>query len=419
MTTRLEEAVTMSLTRAVPGLLAGALLLTTACSDTSAPGGPDAAAMHPQAAPRAPSLATLAGAIPGFGGLYLEAGVPTVYLTDLGQEGAARAVLGRYGFSGVRAVQGQFAYQDLDRWFQLLSREGLALPGTVLADLDEAANRVLIGVEHAAAAASIRGLAARLGVPAAALVVREMEPIGYAATLRDRIDPRIGGIQIHFSNFLCTLGFNASDGGEASFITNSHCTDRQGGVESTVYYQPLQSVDGTSIGTEVEDPAYQRNIPGCPRGKRCRRSDAARAAYHAGISFDPGRIARTSGPNTGSLDIVGFFDFGAEDLRDNFTVGETLNKVGRTTGWTQGTVSNTCVTVSVSGTNIAQICQTIVSNTVQIVGGGDSGSPVFVQTGASTANLSGILWGGNSSGTLFVFSPLKNIEQELGNLATL
>jgi hypothetical protein len=309
----------------------------------------------------------------------------------------------------------QHSAQQAARWFESMATEGLALPGTVLADHDERTNRVVVGVEHGAAAASIRGLAARLGIPASALDVRVMEPIVYAATLRDRIDPRVGGIQIHFGNFLCTLGFNATDGAQNSFITNSHCTNRQGGTEGTVYYQPLQSVDGASIATEVEDPGYVRNIAGCPKGKQCRRSDASRAAYNPGINFDLGRIAQTSGPNNGSLTITGFLDFTGEDLRTSFTIGETLNKVGRTTGWTQGAVTATCATVNVSGSKFSQLCQTIVERAgTAIVGGGDSGSPVFTSNG----RLAGILWGGNSSGTLFVFSPLANIEQELGNLGT-
>ena len=32
--------------------------------------------------------------------------------------------------------------------------------------------------------------------------------------------------------------------------------------------------------------------------------------------------------------------------------------------------------------------------------------------------LLGNLWGGNSSGTVFVYSPIANIERELGALAT-
>jgi hypothetical protein len=314
----------------------------------------------------------------------------------------------------VAAPAAAHAPQQVERWFQVMAREGLALPATVMADYDERTNRVVIGVEHAAAAASIRGLAARLGVPAEVLEIREMEPIVQVATLRDRIDPRVGGIQIHFGNFLCTLGFNAADGAENSFITNSHCTNRQGGVESTTYFQPTSTVDGVSIATEVEDPTYQRNIAGCPQGKKCRRSDASRARLNGSINFDRGRIAQTSGPNNGSLTITGFLDFTSEDLRTSFPSGTTVRKVGRTTGMTQGSVTSTCATVNVSGTNISQICQTIVSASVTIVGGGDSGSPVYIGSA-----LAGILWGGNSSGTLFVFSPLANIEQELGNLSVL
>ena len=63
-----------------------------------------------------------------------------------------------------------------------------------------------------------------------------------------------------------------------------------------------------------------------------------------------------------------------------------------------------------SGSNIMQLCQTFVS---AAVGGGDSGSPVF--TGTGNVTLVGILWGGNSAGTQFVFSPLKSIKDELGS----
>jgi hypothetical protein len=92
-------------------------------------------------------------------------------------------------------------------------------------------------------------------------------------------------------------------------------------------------------------------------------------------------------------------------------VGQTVNKVGRTTGWTQGRVSNTCVNTGVQGSNIVQLCQTFVAAGV---GSGDSGSPVF--SGTSSVTLVGILWGG--SGNQFVYSPISNIEQELGALTT-
>lgn len=100
-------------------------------------------------------------------------------------------------------------------------------------------------------------------------------------------------------------------------------------------------------------------------------------------------------------------------------MGETANKVGRTTGWTYGPVIETCINSIVLGAEkpIIQLCQTRVRAGVD---GGDSGSPVFRPQGNSgRSTLLGILWGGSVSGEVtFVFSPMFNIERELGLLAT-
>jgi hypothetical protein len=244
------------------------------------------------------------------------------------------------------------------------------------------------------------------------------EPIHQVATLRDRWRPTQGGIQIHFGQFLCTLGFNADDGTDRSFITNSHCTNTQGGVEGTQYYQPTSTVDPTVIATEVEDPTYFRG-GACPRGRKCRWSDASRARYSSGVGSTRGAIAKTSAANNGSLEVTGTFTVASQDnTTSSFPIGKTVNKVGRTTGWTRGNVTNTCVNTNVSGSNITQLCQTFVQDPggAVVVGGGDSGSNVFGITIGDDVELVGILWGGNSNGTMFVFSPLKQVQQELGPL---
>jgi hypothetical protein len=283
--------------------------------------------------------------------------------------------------------------------------------GAVWVDADEARNRVTIGVERGTSMAQVRSAVARLGVPSGAVVVEEVEPVRFAATLRDRVRPVVGSLQINFPGFLCTLGFNATRNGQRSFITNSHCTNVQGGVESTPYWQPTQGVAPTQIATEVADPAYTTG-GGCPIGRRCRRSDASRARYASGTTSTLGRIARTSGANNGSLTITGNFSITGEG---SASVGQTVHKIGRTTGWTRGSVSNTCVNVNLSGTNISQLCQTFVPAGV---GSGDSGSPVFRRVGTgSNVTLVGILWGGSGS-SLYVFSPISNIETELGALTT-
>jgi hypothetical protein len=97
--------------------------------------------------------------------------------------------------------------------------------------------------------------------------------------------------------------------------------------------------------------------------------------------------------------------------------GQEANKIGRTTGWTYGTVTETCVDVLASGTNHIRLCQSIVDAGVN---SGDSGSPVFALRRGSDVTLLGILWGGSTdeANPEFAFSPLSGVERELGSLRT-
>ena len=309
------------------------------------------------------------------------------------------------------AERSQVAQDRLAALFPEASREVLAMPGTVFADHDEVRGKLVFGVENDNAIPGIqRSLIAR-GLTADEFVIEHAQPIRMLETLRDKFRPTRGGIQIHFSGYLCTMGFNVDHAGGRSFITNSHCTSKQGGVESTKYYQPISTTDPTVIATEVADPAY--SSVGCSAGKVCRRSDASRALYSSGIDSDRGIIAKTTGVNSGSLTTNGFFTITDQDDA-NTSFSGTINKVGRTTGWTAGTVTGTCVNVNVQGSNVQQQCQTLVTNnSADIVDSGDSGSPVFQITDGNNVRLVGILWGGGGT-TQFVFSPLKNIQDELG-----
>ncbi|HEV2084912.1 MAG TPA: hypothetical protein VGR09_07505, partial [Gemmatimonadales bacterium] len=217
-----------------------------------------------------------------------------------------------------------------------------------------------------------------------------------------------------FPGFLCTLGFNALRNGQRSFITASHCTNHQGGVEATPYYQPLQTTAPVKFATEVSDPGYSQSKTGCPVGSRCRFSDASRAAYASTTTSSLGKIAKTTGPNNGAVTINGNFSITAEG---SASVGQVVGKVGRSSGWTTGKVTNTCVNIAVQDTDIVQLCQTIVTARSRA---GDSGAPAF--KGTSNITLVGILWGANLNasgvGTLYAYSPISNIERELGALTT-
>jgi hypothetical protein len=401
---------------------AGAFLLAAACRDASepvAPGEvPDAllrtAPQQPSANPNA-----LGRGVAGFGGFFLDAsGVPTAYLTDPGQRGATmRALAPWFSARGVdpnqlRVIKGDFDFNRLQGWFDRASPVALAVSGSVFADLDEASNRLRFGVENAAAMAGVQHALATRGIPASAVIVELAEPIRFVATLQGQVRPVQAGLQINFGQYLCSIGFNAQSGTTRSFVTASHCTNHQGGTEGTQYYQPLAPRFGGSsevIATEVADPVYFKG-GACPKGRSCRYSDASRAAYSSGTQYVLGGIEKTTGANNNSLTISGSFQVGG---KDDGVVGDIANKVGRTTGWSQGRITATDVNTSVSGSRITLLGQTFVSAKV---GGGDSGSGVFIITSGTTVDLSGVLWGGNQSGTQFVFSPLSQVEQELGGL---
>jgi hypothetical protein len=292
-------------------------------------------------------------------------------------------------------------------------------PGVVFTDADETSGRLVVGVLNRGVEGQVRGRLRALGLDSQSVDVVETEPIIALATLRDRFpDVVVGGLQIRFSQYLCSLGFPAIRGDERGFVTASHCSDKQGSVDGTTYYQPLDQIASDLIGTEIADPAYARGSgQDCPRSRRCRSSDANFSRSLGPRSMSVGKIARTTG--LGSLTI--------DPANPPFTItgegeaakGTFVNKVGRTTGWTRGSVSNTCVDTSVQGSTILLLCQTFVTGNGVIVQGGDSGSPVFGDpSGSGSVTLLGGLWGGNQSGTQFVYSPMANIEADLGDLIT-
>ena len=319
--------------------------------------------------------------------------------------------------------QGPPVHLEVPDRFAQASPEVMALPGTVFAARDQSTGQLVFGVERPAVARDIAPIMARKGIPETDYRIRITEPIHFmhalqneyaSATLRTEHEPLVGGVQIHWSRYVCTLGFSAEHDDGWSFVTASHCTDRQGSTGDTQYNQPHRDVSPDPIGFEADDPAYFRRGL-CSRGKICRYSDAARVRYEPGVPSQPW-VAKTTGVNTGAVQAPSYFRITDQDTSADRFDG-TIHKVGRTTGWTSGTATDTCAMVNVARSNIQLLCQTLVENPgARIVDGGDSGSPVFTLNGTDDAELVGILWGGNQSGDMFIFSPLSGIQRELGRL---
>ena len=434
-------------TRAFVALATCAVVAIAACSETTTPSS--AVRTHSSAAlvaqQETPSQLSVANAVPGFGGYFIdETGAPTVYLTDVGQRDAAAAALAGFlaGFgwtaTDLQVRQAQYDYLQLDGWYRAARGGALAIAGAVLGDIDEANNRITFGGLDAGVLANIASVVAQSGIPAAAVALQIRAPVVNAATLRDRTRPAFGGLQIQFFPspvsplvLLCTLGFNAIDGTDTSFVTNSHCSNVQGGTETpTDYYQAVRggvlADPANFIAREVEDPDYALGgLEGpCPIGRRCRISDASRARYSGGLPFTLGRIARPAfenviaGQDTILVDAANpQFTIVAEQMRG--VVGQRLNKVGRTTGWTSGLITETCVDINITASEITQLCQDLVD---AHVAGGDSGSPVFGLNTDGTVFLAGILWGSSTNletgAVQFIMSPLESVKAEIGDVKT-
>jgi hypothetical protein len=165
----------------------------------------------------------------------------------------------------------------------------------VYLDIDERRNRLVFEVE----ADAIDGFTVRLQsflrgirVPFEAVIVEVAEPVEPLELLTDRIRPVPAGVQIGTASGFCTLGANAVRFGVRGFVTASHCTATQGGVEGTVFSQN-QPGASNQIGVETVDPPLFTG-GSCPSGRKCRRSDAAFIAYDsAGLSAGP-KIANPS-----------------------------------------------------------------------------------------------------------------------------
>jgi hypothetical protein len=422
--------------------------VAAACSDVAVTGPdafePESGSLFRTAPPEAAFEGTIdaafvriAGDVPGFGGFYYdEAGTLNVVMAPAAQPmsrgemvnrlAAHLEAMGQDASAAHAAVarEGQYDFAQLDAMHRR-AMQVLGLEGTVFTDADEVRNRVVIGVEHDAAAAAVERAVAMLDLPAGAVIIERAQPVFPEQTLRDRVRPVVGGLQINFPGSLCTHGFNvrpAHPGAQhvQGFVTNSHCTSSRGNMVRTPYWQPSGSPDtlhANFIGREEWDLPPTTGGD-CPPGRVCRWSDSAGGRYSPGVENMLGAIARTTffgegvtpGTREGSLIVDPAnprWNIVAE--LPNPVVGQMLHKTGRTNGWTRGPVTITCQTVNVGGSNYTMFCQDRI-NTWSA--GGDSGSPYFVRDGeTNNVALIGIHWGSDGAGNT-VMSAMANIRYE-------
>ena len=381
----------------------------------------------------------LANEIPGFGGYYLDSsGTLVAYVTDLSRGPALRGRLqasvraGRTG-AGNRTVvirQGQFDFPALARWRDIVSDQLLGVvPGVVMSDADEMANRVTIGIDERVAP-GVRGEVlkrlAPLGVPANA--IRFAPSAAASPNARTRAEIAQGAGSVDATRLVdvpaatvagyevlspdgrgCTLGPTVLYNGSPAALVSSHCSPATYALDNS----GSRTTDGAPIGYEIADPS-----PTC--GTRCRRSDAALILLQPRAMAEYGRIARTvdaasgwghygslnvdqSNPTRDVVDVIDIYDISA---------GLVVYKTGRVTGTTLGTISNTCAD-QVGTDSYVRACSIVSS---YYSDEGDSGAPVYaVMAGidGNPARLVGLHWGNDTvnhtSSSSYVYWALSEI----------
>ncbi len=333
--------------------------------------------------------------------------------------------------SGIVFRQGQFSFSELVAWEKTLFPKLRMVPGFLSIDADEAQNRVVVRVASQDVNAAIYQVANDLGAASTMLTIEVGQRAQMLHTLSARIRPTSAGYQISNDiSQLCTLGWNvhATYVGEG-FLTASHCNYGPLGQGGTNGYRHQPTVGNGSqnrLGWVHTNPAWTRTDAECGGITICALADAMFVKY-ANTPADTGakRVAYTDvlGQNygAGSLEAHGWFTntYGPQDAY----VGQTVDKVGRTTGWTRGTVAATCEyqpVYEVGGDTTLVLCAARMTGSR--VGGGDSGAPVFWLVQGNWYFHVGILFAGTTgrngetctSGCEIWFSSWSNIVSHLG-----
>lgn len=389
-------------------------------------------------------MRSVSRAIPGFGGLYFDsAGRVTVLV----QPGVSRAaVRGRIvslltlekRLADARTGQGRtirfatadFDYEQLATWRDLLSDALMSVADVVSIDLDEVRNRIAVGLASDAARRSVSQVLETLNIPAAAVIAERQEPLSLASqTLQDRFRPITAGTRVDIEGSgSCTLTLLAVryTVGQTVMIVPGHCSRQMWSLDNGRIAQPF---DGYGyFGQETFDrPGYFCGTALLNGACRYAEISTYNVQPYTGApnewSFTLGRIARTQGRTWGYTGVGGstVVDSASPYFQITATtpypyVGDFVNKVGYSTGWTYGMVYKTCVDYLASQT------KKVVCNDYADLGvnHGDSGAPVFYDRPYESppqATFVGMVWAidpSRAGGS--VFSNYNQMTQELGSL---
>lgn len=387
--------------------------------------------------------------LPGFGGLYLDSTGVLVVRAPADSDGeVVRSALSAHSNmlniepdlqrqlkqrERVRIVSAQYPFSHLRVWKAALARHRAPGDGIVMLDANEATNQVFAEVVDSSTIAHVLELAANEGIPPTAIHV---ELGGYPAAitavssfvpsdaslwsdnsrrpdatplpsghLQQRVNVKVGGVQIMTAGYKeCSIGFFVL----GDFVTASHCapgTPGNGGLGPI--YQASPSDPLGWYGGIYNNRVWNVSNVNCGIYHRCTHADAMHVQNGTGWPVQKS-VARPGGPNMFSYSI-------ASPIQMNVTaiVGNSVKRVGRSTGEVNGSVIHTCsdMTDTTFATPRIVLCSVKV-NGGPSPSGGDSGGPVFQDYVAGTVNAYGIAFASRTpnDGVGYYYSPISAIQ---------
>jgi hypothetical protein len=283
--------------------------------------------------------------------------------------------------SPIRLHRVSHDYAELYAWLEAVGPALARVPGVSSIGIDERTGRIHVGVDDGRAR-SLAIEAASGRVPATAFVA-EVLPRAVDSGLHDTFSAMGGGIQITRGIGACSAGFVGwrrdpdtlqPDYEYKVLFTASHCTSDQFNVVGNVFGQPTVM---RPVGVEVDESRIYY-APGCPNGYQyCRHADVAVIKLADSIPINAFAVAWSSPtvhPN--NPPVYGWYSYSGSGFT-GVLQGDSVIKVGRTTGETRGRVGITCADrQSTQSPGLWTICA---MNATATGDGGDSGGPVYVR----------------------------------------
>lgn len=362
-------------------------------------------------------LAAIADRVPGFAGIFYDTtGQLVVQLVQPQRLNEARnevrnivvhdgmepeVIAERQAqLDAIEVRQARFSFRQLYDWHQMVKRAVIGPDGQTISWISSTQNSIFVGFSDSTQLEAIGREVNALALPDDAVRVdyfpgRFRNSVGHGSRSAKHVEtavgdppyylnqsyrPIIAGLQTSelppgATNW-CTLGFTAdrSTDDDWYFVTAAHCTGNIGQI--FIPQNRGQPWMPASIGFEVSDPPTFTNAQDstCAPGRECRRSDVALFRFtnpnftHARVAWPPHYVWQPL--SFSSRKIITATGPAIE--------GQTVYKVGATTGRTSGTVINPCVNV-LSELGVWILCQAAADYYSE---GGDSGAPVVIIIGS-------------------------------------